>query len=199
MALAGRIRTIKPEWPQDERRGRISRDARLLELLLRTVADDEGRLRAAPAVLRGTLLPYDDDVTLGMVDGWLAELVTEHLLVLYLHEGEHFGVLPGWSAEQKIDRSTPSRLPPPPATVSDPADGDGPAAFDEPSTIPRRALAPRARPRSKVQGPGSTVRGTYPRASRYTEYCVLGRWGPGGPRNRPPGPRGGPRGGGRGP
>ena len=42
----GRIRTIKPEFPQSESMGRVSRDARLTFILLWTMADDAGRLRS---------------------------------------------------------------------------------------------------------------------------------------------------------
>ena len=41
-----RIRTIKPEFPQSETIGRLSRDARLLFLQLFTLVDDAGRARA---------------------------------------------------------------------------------------------------------------------------------------------------------
>jgi hypothetical protein len=150
---AARIRTIKPEWPQDERRGRISRDARLLELLLRTLADDAGRLRAAPALLRGALFPFDGDVTIEMVEGWIAELLHEHLMVTYLHDGEHFAILPEWSSEQKIDHPTSSRLPPPPAaarcTMTDPTVTDH-AGFGEDSSKPREGSRLARGPRSTV-------------------------------------------------
>jgi hypothetical protein len=49
----GRIRTIKPEFPQSESMDRVSREARLLFVLLWTVADDAGRLRTAPRLLAG--------------------------------------------------------------------------------------------------------------------------------------------------
>ncbi|MGA7311230.1 MAG: hypothetical protein WBX05_20000, partial [Pseudolabrys sp.] len=57
----GRIRTIKPEFPESERTGTLSRDARLLFLQLFTVVDDAGRARAHRAYLVGKLYPYDKD------------------------------------------------------------------------------------------------------------------------------------------
>ena len=42
-----RIRTIKPDFPHSESMGRVSRDARLLFVMLFTIVDDEGRARAA--------------------------------------------------------------------------------------------------------------------------------------------------------
>jgi hypothetical protein len=69
----GRIRTIKPEFPQSESVGRLSRDARLLFIQLWTLADDEGRCRAASRMLASLLYPYDDDAS-RLIDGWLDEL-----------------------------------------------------------------------------------------------------------------------------
>ena len=54
-----RIRTIKPEFPQSESVGRLSREARLLFLLLFTLVDDAGRSRAASRMLASVLYPYD--------------------------------------------------------------------------------------------------------------------------------------------
>lgn len=78
----GRIRTIKPEFPQSESVGRLSRDARLVFILLWTVADDEGRSRAASRMLASLLYPYDDDAP-KRIDGWLSELEREKCLIRY--------------------------------------------------------------------------------------------------------------------
>lgn len=59
----GRIRTIKPEFPQSESVGRLSREARLLFLLMLTIADDEGRMRGNGRFIAAQLYPYDDDLT----------------------------------------------------------------------------------------------------------------------------------------
>ncbi len=42
-----RIRSIKPEFPQSESMGNVSRDARLTFIQLWTLADDSGRLRGS--------------------------------------------------------------------------------------------------------------------------------------------------------
>ncbi|WP_050996281.1 MULTISPECIES: hypothetical protein [Bradyrhizobium] len=68
-----RIRTIKPEFPQSETIGKLSREARLLFIQLWTLADDEGRARAASRMLASLLYPYDDDAP-GLMDDWLAQL-----------------------------------------------------------------------------------------------------------------------------
>lgn len=108
----GRIRTIKPEAPQSETLGRVSRDARLLFFMLFTVADDEGRGRAAPQVLAGALFPYDDDAKTH-IGQWLFELEREGAVLLYSHDGSTYFEILKWLSHQKIDHPSKSRLPAP--------------------------------------------------------------------------------------
>jgi hypothetical protein len=110
----GRIRTIKPEAPQSENLGRVSRDARLLFFMLFTVADDEGRGRAAPEVLAGQLFPYDLDARTHIVE-WLFELERESAVILYQRDGSAYFEILKWLQHQKIDRASASRLPAPTA------------------------------------------------------------------------------------
>lgn len=107
-----RIRTIKPEFSQSESIGRLSRDARLLFIELWTVADDEGRCRAASRMLASTLFPYDGDAQ-HLIDGWLKELEAEQCIRLYEVDGSHYLAITNWHKHQKIDRPSTSRLPPP--------------------------------------------------------------------------------------
>ena len=106
-----RIRTIKPEFPQSESIGRICRDARLLFILLWTIADDDGRTRAASRMLASLLCPYDDDVP-GLIDGWLGELEREGCIRRYEVDGSIYLELCNWLKHQKIDKPSKSRLPP---------------------------------------------------------------------------------------
>ncbi len=70
-----RIRTIKPEFPQSESMGAVSRDARLLFIMLFTLADDEGRLRGNSRMLASILFPYDSDAP-KLTDKWVNELMS---------------------------------------------------------------------------------------------------------------------------
>jgi len=124
-----RIRTIKPEFPQSEKIGKLSREARLLFLQLFTLVDDAGRTRAAPRMLASLLYPYDEDAG-EMIETWLDEIDRQGLVQRYEVDGTRYLAICRWTEHQKIDRATPSRLPPPPG---------------EESTRPRepsRALAP---------------------------------------------------------
>jgi hypothetical protein len=107
-----RIRTIKPEFPQSESIGRLSRDARLLFLQLFTVSDDSGKARASSRMLASLLYPYDDDAR-ELIDGWLTELQENHLIEIYSVEQNTYLKITNWLKHQKIDHPSLSRLPEP--------------------------------------------------------------------------------------
>jgi hypothetical protein len=108
-----RIRSIKPEAWQDERVGALSRDARLLFVGLITMADDEGRLRAQPSMLIGSLYPWDEISPRKLMD-WLNEIEREGLVIQYEHGGKPYVAFRNWKRHQRINRPSPSLLPAPP-------------------------------------------------------------------------------------
>lgn len=134
-----RIRSIKPEFPQSETVGRLSRDARLLFIQLWTIVDDEGRARAASRMLASLLYPYDDDAP-NLIEGWLAELEAAECIRRYEVDGATYLEIVKWLKHQKIDKPSKSRLP----------------IFDESSRIvakPRGASVPDLGPRTLDLGP----------------------------------------------
>lgn len=98
---------------QDEKIGQLSRDARLLFVALVTLADDEGRFRALSSLVLGHAYPYDDDAPRRLA-GWMRDLERAGLIHMYEADGVRYGVLPGWSKHQRINRPNPSILPDPP-------------------------------------------------------------------------------------
>ena len=108
-----RIRTIKPEFPQSESMGRVSRESRLCFVLLWTLADDAGRLRGNSRMLASLLYPYDDDAK-NLIDGWLAELSSEGCIARYEVDGTSYIQISAWLEHQKIDKPSASKLPEPP-------------------------------------------------------------------------------------
>ena len=60
--MAGRIRTLKPEWLENESLGGCSDAARVLSAGLVLLADDFGNGRGAPGFLAGQVWPYRDPV-----------------------------------------------------------------------------------------------------------------------------------------
>lgn len=147
-----RIRTIKPEYWSDERMATVSLQARLLFLGLLNLADDEGRLRGHPALIRGALFPYDD-LTNAQVDGWLEELAASGRIQRYRVDGESYVWVRNFERHQKIDRPTPSRIPEP-SEVLDESSTSTRRVLDEPSTSPREKLL-RNREQGKEQGTGN--------------------------------------------
>lgn len=114
MSSRPRIRSTKPETWQDEKIGRLSRDARLLRLVLITFADDEGRFRALPSAILGFGYPYDTDAP-KKLNRWMNELVEQGLVVLYEHDGLPYGVVPKFREHQRISHPSDSLLPGPPS------------------------------------------------------------------------------------
>lgn len=105
-----RIRTIKPEFPQSESMGRVSREARLLFVNLWTLSDDAGRARGASRMLASLLYPYDDDAP-SLIDGWLAELEAEGCVTRYISDGSTYLQINKWLEHQKIDKPSKSKIP----------------------------------------------------------------------------------------
>jgi hypothetical protein len=105
-----RIRTLKPEFPQSESMGRVSRDARLCFPMLWTLADDSGRLRGHSRMLASLLFPYDEDAP-GLIDGWLEELEREGCIIRYEVDGAHYVAISNWLKHQKIDKPSKPKCP----------------------------------------------------------------------------------------
>ena len=106
----GRIRSIKPEFPQSESMGRIGREARLCFILLWTIVDDSGRARASSRMLASLLYPYDDDAP-KRIEAWLSELEREGCIDRYTVDGNSYLQVRNWLIHQKIDRPSPSKIP----------------------------------------------------------------------------------------
>lgn len=109
-----RIRTIKPGFFTSEDVVRLSLPARLTWIGLWTAADDEGRAKAHPALVKAAVWPLDDDVTPSDVAGYLEELEAEGRIRRYTVEATEYLVITRWSDHQRINRPTPSTYPPAP-------------------------------------------------------------------------------------
>jgi hypothetical protein len=101
---------------QDEKVGSLSRDARLLLVGLITMADDEGRLRAMTAAVLGHVFPYDEDAA-RKLNRWITEIVGAGIVVQYEVAGKPYIAFRHWRRHQRVNRATPSELPPPPDPI----------------------------------------------------------------------------------
>ena len=107
-----RIRTIKPEFPQSESMGNVSREARLLFILLWSQCDDHGKARGSSRLLASLLFPYDADVP-DLIDGWIDELEREGCIDRYEVDGAIYVRVMNWRNHQRIEKPSTTRFPDP--------------------------------------------------------------------------------------
>jgi hypothetical protein len=107
-----RIRTLKPEHRTHRKTGALSDTAYRLWVGMIMEADDDGRLVADAEQLRVLIFGYQPDTRRALVEASLQEIVTAGLVLLYEVEGVRYAWFPSWHDHQKIDRKTPSKLPP---------------------------------------------------------------------------------------
>lgn len=115
-----RIRSIKPEFWTDAMSGEWDARLALFYIGIWQAADDAGRLRLDPRLLRAELDPFD--AKFGGTDGvaeLLERLVSLGRILAYDVDGLRYGVVARFAAHQKIDRPTKSRLPDPPASLAE--------------------------------------------------------------------------------
>lgn len=129
-----RIRTIKPGFFTSEDIAGLSLRARLTFIGLWTHADDNGRAKANPRLVKAAVWPLDDDVTVNGVRDDLVELERADRITTYVVDGVEYLQIVRWHEHQKIDRPTVSSIPPPPGAEPEPSTR---RTLDEPSTSPR--------------------------------------------------------------
>lgn len=110
-----RIRTVKPEFWEDETIATLSRDARLLFVATFNLADDEGLVRWTPSYIKANVFMYDEDIEVADARRLMDELVVAELLFPYTagKAKQQLGFIVNFRRHQKINRPQPSKLPPP--------------------------------------------------------------------------------------
>jgi len=113
-----RKRFLTPDIWSDAAFRKLPRNERLLFIGMITLADDEGRLQASPAYLRGSIFPDDRDLTDDDVKQMRDRIVRRNRNVrLYKVARIHYILFKNWSRYQAPSHPTPSRIPPPPVSV----------------------------------------------------------------------------------
>lgn len=162
-----RIRTIKPDAFASESLSEVPIPARWTFAGLWTMADDDGRLRDEPRLVKAHVYALDDDVTAADVRQHLDALEKVDCIRRYQAGGKSYIAVTNFRDHQRINRPSPSKIPAPPweETPAPPPHGglsedsvSGAGAVREPS--PPRA---RAREVEVEQGSGSGIgKGTPP-------------------------------------
>lgn len=152
----GRIRTVKPEWLEDELLAAASDEARVLSIALILMADDYGNGRASMAQIASEAWRYElerDDgeharETLAKASRASRELLAIGFLEMYEVDSQKYFHLRNWSKHQKVDHPGSPRIPGP-KTATNPTIRESVA---RPSRDQRETLAPEGT--RKVGGPG---------------------------------------------
>lgn len=123
--MSGRIRTIKPEWLEDELLAAASDEARVLSVALILMADDYGRGRASAASIAAGAWRYQLEredgeqarETLARASRALRELLAIRFVAVYEVAGQRYFEIRNWNRHQKVDRPSKPRIPEPPAGI----------------------------------------------------------------------------------
>ncbi|WP_024328864.1 MULTISPECIES: hypothetical protein [unclassified Thioalkalivibrio] len=94
-----RIRTIKPEFWQDEDLAACSPHARLLAIALLQLCDKNGVFRAIPMQIHAHAFPWESEVN---IPSLLEELEGCGYVILYRVDGKSYGHIPGFTKHQRI-------------------------------------------------------------------------------------------------
>lgn len=110
-----RIRTVKPEWLDDEGLHEAGMVARLMSVALITLADDYGNGRAHVGQLAGRLFWAEENGPEMVRDG-LAKLVECGFLHLYQVRHQSYFHICNWGKHQRVDHPGKPRCPGPETT-----------------------------------------------------------------------------------
>ena len=103
-----RIRTIKPEFWQNETMASLPEHARLLAIALLNHADDEGYFLANVALVRAACFPFDEHS--GSTTGSLQELSRIGYIEVRRCDGKQIGRVCKFTDHQRIEKSSKSKL-----------------------------------------------------------------------------------------
>lgn len=104
-----RIRSIKPEFWEDEKIAKLSMPCRLFYIGTWNLADDAGVLRANPALLKSKIFPYDN-IRVNEIEIFIGALVEARMLIPISHNGESYYVIRTFHSHQKFDARYPNNL-----------------------------------------------------------------------------------------
>jgi hypothetical protein len=108
--MALRIRTLKPEWLDDERIASLSDEARIMSVALILLADDYGCGRAHPMYLASRVWPYrDPHESLMRVSRGLHELREIGYVAFYRVHGQHYYAITKWERHQRVQHPSKTR------------------------------------------------------------------------------------------
>lgn len=108
--MSGRIRSLKPEWLEDEALLRLSSDARVVSVALLLLADDHGNGRGSDMYLGAQIFPGE---SLDKIRESLASLSAVGFVRLYRLSNQTYFTIRNWAKHQKVDKPGKPRVPGP--------------------------------------------------------------------------------------
>jgi len=130
-----RIRSIKPEFHDDEKLATIPRDARLLFIAMWNFSDDYGVIKGHPVWIKNKVFPYDE-IKQATFNEWLLSLEKLRCIIPFEANGEKFYFIRTFHDHQRVDKPSQTRNPEPPADILE----SNRSLFDEGSTNTPRGL-----------------------------------------------------------
>ena len=100
-----RIRTIKPEFWEDEKLAKLPVYTRLLFIGTWNFADDNGALLANPVLMKSHIFPYED-IGISIISEWIDMLVENGMLIRTTYNGKDYLVIRKFLIHQKINRKS---------------------------------------------------------------------------------------------
>lgn len=99
-----RIRTIKPEFWEDEKIGKLPIPCRLFFIGCWNFADDFGVIKGNAALLKSQIFPYDENLRVSEIKKWIDSLVDARMLVPIIHAEESYYYIRTFRSHQVLDK-----------------------------------------------------------------------------------------------
>lgn len=99
-----RIRTIKPEFWEDEKIGKLPIPCRLFFIGCWNFADDFGVIKGNAALLKSQIFPYDENLRVSEIKKWIDALVDARMLVPIIHVEESYYFIRTFRSHQVLDK-----------------------------------------------------------------------------------------------
>lgn len=126
-----RNRMIKPEFWDDEKLAKISRDARLTFIGMWNHSDDYGVVKGSPIWLKNQIYPYDNKLKIEKFEEWLAEIIEINAIIPFPDGCEDYFFIKNFLKHQTINRPSQQRNPAPPDTILEDSMNTQGALIDE--------------------------------------------------------------------
>lgn len=99
-----RIRTIKPEFWEDEKIAQLPMPCRLFFIGCWNFADDFGIIKGNATLLKSWIFPYDEDLRVSEIKKWIDALVNARMLVPIISNGESYYIIRTFRSHQVLDK-----------------------------------------------------------------------------------------------